>query len=68
VLAPGIYATQSDITEVLNLLNQTFFTTHLEVETYTWEVLPEGLKLPVEQSIIRELAWVKTQLVTQGHE
>jgi len=68
VLAPGIYATQSDITEVLNLLNQTFFTTHLEVETYTWEVLPEGLKLPVEQSIIRELAWVKMQLVTQGHE
>jgi hypothetical protein len=35
------------------------FSNHLEVETYTWEVLPESLKMPIDQSIIRELNWVK---------
>jgi len=31
----------------------------LEVETYTWSVLPPELKMPdVTQSIIREIAWV----------
>ena len=68
LLAPGVYATQSDIIEVLGLLKQNHFTTHLEVETYTWEVLPEALKLPIDQSIIRELAWVKAQLISNGHE
>jgi hypothetical protein len=35
------------------------FTKHLEVETYTWEVLPSELKLPLQDSIIRELQWAK---------
>jgi len=30
----------------------------LEVETYTWEVLPEGINLDLGSSIIRELQWV----------
>jgi len=34
----------------------------LEVETYTWDVLPQELKLPITQSIIREMQWVKTTL------
>ena len=54
--------TQSDITELLNIHKQYPFTNHLEVETYTWEVLPEALKLPVHESIIRELQWVKNLL------
>ncbi len=54
--------TQSDITELLNLHKQQPFTNHLEVETYTWEVLPEALKLPIHESIIRELDWVKDVL------
>ncbi|MGM9478887.1 metabolite traffic protein EboE [Pedobacter sp. GSP4] len=57
-----IQSTQSDITEVLNLQKQQAFTTHLEVETYTWEVLPTALKAPLNDSIVRELAWVKTLL------
>ncbi|GGG93152.1 metabolite traffic protein EboE [Pedobacter zeae] len=57
-----IQSTQSDIAEVLNLQKESSFTAHLEVETYTWEVLPTTLKAPLNDSIIRELAWVKTLL------
>lgn len=58
LLAP----TREDIRQVLALQQARPFTTHLEVETYTWEVLPGSLKLPIDQSIARELDWVKQQL------
>ena len=36
---------------------------HLEVETYTWNVLPAQLRtLAVEQAVARELGWVLEQL------
>lgn len=57
-----LYSTQSDIREVLRLQNEQFFTQHMEVETYTWGVLPAELKLPMDQSVSREIAWVKEQL------
>jgi len=50
--------TQEDITTVLNLQKNHPFTNHLEVETYTWEVLPEQIKLPITESISKELSWV----------
>ncbi|HKG05989.1 MAG TPA: metabolite traffic protein EboE [Pedobacter sp.] len=50
--------TQEDITTVLNLQKKSPFTNHLEVETYTWEVLPEQIKLPITESISKELIWV----------
>lgn len=52
-------STQSDIVDVLEIQKNRPFTDHMEVETYTWEVLPESLKMPIDQSIIRELNWVK---------
>ena len=52
-------STRSDITEILKKYKSDPFTDHLEVETYTWEVLPEALKLPIDQSIIIELNCVK---------
>jgi hypothetical protein len=55
-------STQSDIIDVLNLQKSNPFTNHLEVETYTWEVLPEQIKLPITQSISKELQWVLDQL------
>ena len=55
-------STQSDIVEVLKLQQSVNFTQHLEVETYTWEVLPNPLKLPLRESIERELLWVKKEL------
>jgi len=54
----NLQSTQADILEVLAIQQQQPFTNHLEVETYTWAVLPEGLKLPIGQSIIKELDWV----------
>lgn len=55
--------TQDDITTVLNLQKNNPFTNHLEVETYTWEVLPQQIKLPIAQSISAELNWVIDTLV-----
>ena len=37
------------------------FTRHLEIETYTWDVLPPALKIDVVQSIAREYEWVVGQ-------
>ncbi|MFT4153482.1 metabolite traffic protein EboE, partial [Parafilimonas sp.] len=57
-----LQSTRSDIIQVLNIQKQKRFTHHLEAETYTWEVLPQELKLPLQESIIRELDWVKQVL------
>ena len=52
-------STQDEIKEVLSIQKKDPFTNHLEVETYTWDVLPAELKLPLADSIVRELQWVK---------
>lgn len=57
-----LQSTQQDIATVLRLQKQAAFTHHLEVETYTWEVLPEGLKVPIDESIVREISWVIGEL------
>jgi hypothetical protein len=60
----SLQSTREDISEVLALQQERPVTQHLEVETYTWEVLPEEMRLPLEESIIRELQWVKDELTT----
>lgn len=57
-----LQSTQSDIIEVLGLHKAQHLTHHLEVETYTWEVLDATLKLPIQQSIIREMKWLQQAL------
>ena len=57
-----LQSTQADIQKVLDLHKGASFTNHLEIETYTWEVLPEALRLPIEESIVRELQYVKNLL------
>jgi hypothetical protein len=57
-----LQSTRSDIKEVLALQKQMTFSQHMEVETYTWDVLPGRLKKPIQESIIAELDWVKTIL------
>jgi hypothetical protein len=37
-------------------------TSHFEIETYTWSVLPESLRLGLADSISREYAWVIDEL------
>lgn len=55
-------STQSELVYLLNLQKEFNLTDALEVETYTWGVLPKELQTPITTSIIRELAWVKTIL------
>jgi hypothetical protein len=51
-------STQPTIRAVLDLLRERGFCQHLEIETYTWEVLPQDLRLPLVDSIAREYAFV----------
>jgi hypothetical protein len=62
-IAP-LATTQNFLAEILALHKEKPISPHLEVETYTWDVLPEALRgVPVEQAIARELAWVEARLV-----
>ncbi|MDC6352055.1 metabolite traffic protein EboE [Zeaxanthinibacter sp. PT1] len=57
-----LHSTQDQILEVLRYLRENRVTNHLEIETYTWEVLPDALKIPLADSIIRELQWLKEKM------
>lgn len=57
-----LYSTQDHILEVLQYLRNDPVTEQLEIETYTWEVLPPSLKKALPDSIVRELEWLKKQL------
>ncbi len=51
--------TQETILKTLALHRKTPFIEHLEVETYTWSILPDALKVGLTASIERELRWVQ---------
>jgi len=51
-------STQETILETLALVKERGFTDQLEIETYTWDVLPPALKEPLGASIAREYEWV----------
>ena len=53
-----LQSTQDDILTMLTLQTNSKFTNQLEVETYTWDVLPDDLKLDLVDSIEREMKWV----------
>ena len=55
-------STQQDILLVLDFIKKEKVTNHLEVETYTWEVLPKDIQLELGHSIIRELRWVEENM------
>lgn len=55
-------STQNEVLELLDLQKEFLFTNALEIETYTWGVLPKELQIPMAASIIRELQWVKSIL------
>ncbi|WP_026946843.1 metabolite traffic protein EboE [Algoriphagus marincola] len=58
------FSTQSQIVEVLEYLKQNpALCQHLEVETYTWEVLPTDMQVRLDESISRELSWVLERLI-----
>ncbi len=61
-LAP-FSSTQPFVREVLALQRRQAVSAHLEVETYTWDVLPEPFRSgSVDEAVARELAWVRAEL------
>ncbi len=57
-----LFSTQDHILKVLDYLKQHTVSAHLEIETYTWEVLPKELKRDLSESIVREINWLKERL------
>ena len=55
--------TQDFLKEILALHRKQSISSHLEVETYTWDVLPERYRgVEVSTAIARELDWVREEL------
>ncbi len=58
-------STQAYVRELLALVRQEAPTSHLEVETYTWDVLPEEFRRePIAEAVARELDWVLAEMST----
>jgi hypothetical protein len=56
--------TRFAIEDALNFHRRTPLSSHLEIETYTWDVLPDSLKTgDIVDYVCRELRWVKGQLI-----
>jgi hypothetical protein len=62
-LGGGFGTTRFALEQALAVHKQTPLSTHLEIETYTWDVLPDHLKTgDIVDYVCRELEWVKGQL------
>jgi hypothetical protein len=60
---PDFDTTQAFLAEIIALHRGDPISPHLEVETYTWNVLPQGLRTgAVEDAVVRELNWVLGEL------
>ncbi|MFM6947731.1 MAG: metabolite traffic protein EboE [Aquirufa sp.] len=55
-------STQKEIIDTLEIQKNTPFSQQMEIETYTWGVLPSEFQVPIHESIIREIDWVKSVL------
>lgn len=56
-------STQQSLRDALALCRKREVSAHLEVETYTWNVLPEELRSTnIVGDIVRELRWVRQEL------
>lgn len=62
----GLESSQDDVRTVLQAARTGAITSHLEIETYTWDVLPASLKIDLLDSIGREYDWVLKGLRAQG--
>ena len=58
----GLGSTQPYVRQVIEAARAGGFTHHLEIETYTWDVLPGDLKIDLLDSISREYDWVLSVL------
>jgi hypothetical protein len=56
--------TRFAIEDALKFFQKNPLSRHLEIETYTWDVLPDSLKTgDIVEYVTRELDWVKGQLI-----
>ena len=61
--AGSFHSTQQTLKEALDCCRQHFVSPHLEVETYTWDVLPPQLRQGGRaEAIAREMDWVIQEL------
>jgi len=60
-----LFSTQQDIVDTLEWIRRERACPHLEIETYTWDVLPPDLKTDVVTSLQREFEWTLAQLTTK---
>jgi hypothetical protein len=62
-LGPLLGTTRFALEEALNMHKATPLSRQLEIETYTWDVLPDHLKTgDIVDYVCREIEWVKGQL------
>jgi hypothetical protein len=54
----GLGSSQNVVRAVLDEVRRGDVTQHLEIEKYTWSVLPEALKMEIGASLAREYEWV----------
>jgi hypothetical protein len=60
----GFETTQDHLVALLALLRRDPVCPHLEVETYTWDVLPPAYRTEqITDAVTRELSWVRDRLV-----
>jgi len=57
-----LFSTQDHILKTMQYLKLDSISEHLEIETYTWDVLPVALKQDLSVSIIREIEWFKSHM------
>lgn len=58
-----LQSTQASLREVLRICRDRAVSPHLEVETYTWSVLPPELRnADLTSDIVRELEWIREEL------
>jgi hypothetical protein len=55
----NLHTTQQEVIDTLVYVKSNIPALLLEVETYTWSVLPTALQFPLAESIARELLWVQ---------
>ncbi len=57
-------STRDFLEEILALHKANPISPHLEIETYTWDVLPDGVRgATVDKDIVREMQWVLERLL-----
>jgi hypothetical protein len=61
-------STQAHVLRLLRHIRCQCITSHLEIETYTWDVLPGELKLGLTDSVEREYRWVLGVLASDERE